>query len=676
MNLTELLDAMSAQRAANENRITKSQKAKMEAMPLIDWDCDFDIENLKKQAGRQWRVIFGNIETLLKRCLKAPNPSYFELSVYDSELMSKFGGARMTIQRTIQHACKLGFLACVDSSYRFGADNKKFCKSKKYALNEKMAKQFSKMCYSKSSKNEADHNPDNSTDNGGTGLSINDGNDTLYHIFEDDAKSGDLTTYITSSQHVFKLRGIKMGNETEAQVESFYDEFPFLPLFQSEAEELNRTFYADFVQLKSRWIPTISDKGVGFRATSKACQTRKGEERERVIFEPYFGHRDDVYHFDVKSSIYQINHALRFGRWAGNEVDFYQMIAGCQLSPEQRDSMKILCQQVYFCEEESRLGANVMWRAGLCRIADASELKNIALELKKRMIESIGEPVGKHVFVFESCVYHRLLKQLLSEGYKVVQVYDCFYSDDRAAVLRAESLLPQIAESTLREIGAIESKPLTMNENENQMNENNTTTNTDNDDLESFLSNMSWRDIEALGAPSQPRSRYGADTLTYQDCEEALGLTSEINEDAVETPCEDVMEKNTTESVERPQEAIERETEAVLEDNVEPVVEQTEVKPVETVKDDDETIDDVLNQIAKEYDLAHAGQKTTPVTAMDDDALDALIDRLGVEGGVKQYKDSGRSNSTRWNKIDISRHDAPQRGQQQYKKAMIFALNH
>lgn len=458
MTLANLLDIIVAQQQGKKHVSTITPALMM----IWDDDAKFDFESMKKQLGRKWRVQCANLVKLITRCQQAPNPACFEMSVYDKRLMVAFGGVASTITRTIQTAISLGLMACIDSSYVFGAKDASRNFSKKYSLNEKLAKLFLEANLQSNISNPNNQNSggpqENSTGNSKTAraearkesiLSNDNGLYTLDCRFAEDGKFA----YKTRKNGVCTYK-IADSEECPEPIKAFYGKFPFLRKIQDEAAEINGTFYRDFDVLKSQWIPTLDGDKVGFRATTRACLTKKGEERQSMVFDPYFGAGKEIYEFDVKASVYTINKWMRHGI-TDDVQDVYREISPIALDDAHRAAFKSLCQMIYFNQYPARTGANICHNLRIFDAGAAREVQSIADDIRARMIGTIGEPLQKDVFIYESCVYHRLLQQLLADGFKIVQVYDCFYSDDRAAIERAEAILPQIAEATLREIGAI-----------------------------------------------------------------------------------------------------------------------------------------------------------------------------------------------------------------------------
>lgn len=454
MTIEELLDLMIAAQAA-EN--VKEQAKKGGNQPLIQWDdLLIDDDFLRRNLGRKWKKQAEHLAVLFTHCLKAPNKDYFELSVYDKKLIKIFGQA-MTVSRTIKAACNLGIMACVDTSFVFGAKTKKKNHSRMYAINTKAAKAFLNVLHNKWIKADDDKNDEKTAPQTGRAtITANSKGDSFIH-------QSLCTHYITHSQDCkmpYKTRG-KSGKcvyytapeqDTPQAIVDFYTAFPFLGDYQRQAHAVNSTYYSAYPALCSAWLPTLSDgDNVGFRATSGACQSKKGEERQDLIFSPYFGEGKAVYEYDVKASIYAVTRLIHTGVWTSDDVDLYSLISPIDLTPARRKAFKLLCQMIYFAPHWGRVGANVCHHLRLARAGAATEIQAIVDGIRARMIDVIGAIKGKQIFVYESCIYSRVLARLLNEGHKVVQVYDCFYVDNAAAVERVKELLPEVARECLQD---------------------------------------------------------------------------------------------------------------------------------------------------------------------------------------------------------------------------------
>ena len=401
-----------------------------------------DEEILIKLLGQRWKVnlaLLGSFVDLYqyltgrKRITAIPIPS-------TSKALTRIFKDHQKVSRVLQLACKVDLLKCVGEKFRFGR-YETYCKC--YILN-KVVQDLIKSLIAK-----------------------HDINFTKYLVVncksKDFARDGVQGFVFDKEKHynvLFSSR-LRIPNMTDDEcLEILYRTYPFLVEYQALADEMNRTYLADTPEQQIVFQPSINRSRTGFitsigiRATSKVCSFKEHENANvgykgiwrKDYLKTFFG-TDQIYSYDVKSSIYRVSHLMNFGEWADEDIDFYERIYGKNFSsPEERAMFKDFCQRLYF-DSAGKLYAHTKgcFADLLAKGMGEEDIKQAISEMKGRMEFMLGNmSMNSEVFLHESCIYLDLVKSLREKGINVVQVYDGFYSDQEIAGL-CKRILPDIA---------------------------------------------------------------------------------------------------------------------------------------------------------------------------------------------------------------------------------------
>ncbi len=178
---------------------------------------------------------------------------------------------------------------------------------------------------------------------------------------------------------------------------------------------------------------------ISFRMTNQYCPAKvhsisdEDYESGRMI-------RDDiikekfgaVYENDVKSSIYRITYLLNHGVWLDSSIDLYEEIYGAKFkSKDDRDLFKHpFCMQLYFNKSSKQMKAHIEYKKSATKEWNK---ENGGLELimkaQDNMVKAIGKSYESEIFLHESCIYAQVAHKLRTMGYKVIQIYDGFFTD-------------------------------------------------------------------------------------------------------------------------------------------------------------------------------------------------------------------------------------------------------
>lgn len=150
--------------------------------------------------------------------------------------------------------------------------------------------------------------------------------------------------------------------------------------------------------------------------------------RDKLIKEKFGG----IYENDVKSSIYRITYLLNKGEWLDSSVDLYELIFGSPFkTKEERDLFKHpFCMQLYFNHSTRQMKHHIEYRKSATKMWNAEHDGFTLIEkARDNMFKAIGDSYGSEIFLHESCIYTQVAHRLREMGYRVIQIYDGFFTD-------------------------------------------------------------------------------------------------------------------------------------------------------------------------------------------------------------------------------------------------------
>ena len=432
--------------AKNKDKISfVRQKAPEQVSEYTQADFRNDVtdeETLVKLLGQRWEVnlaLLGSFVDLYQYVTSRKYVSEIPISSTTKPLVQIYKDRR-NVSRVLELACKVDLLKCTNEKYRFGQYG---TYAKTYIYN-KVVQDLIKSLIVKY-----------------------DINFTKYIVVN--CKSDDITY---NSGHEFSFDKEKHYNvvfSSRLRIPNMTDEeclgilhktYPFMREYQALADEMNRTYLKDCPEQQIVFQPSIkrSKSGyitsIGIRATSKVCSFKE-HENENVGYKGVwrrdylkdFFETDQIYSYDVKSSIYRVSHLINFGEWADENLDFYEKIYDQPFSSsDERTMFKDFCQRLYFDSPNAIYAHTKPCYADLlANGVSEARIKRDIVKMKDQMDYILGNlAMSNEVFLHESCLYLDLVKVLRDSGIKVVQVYDGFYSDQDIASL-CQSILPDIA---------------------------------------------------------------------------------------------------------------------------------------------------------------------------------------------------------------------------------------
>lgn len=150
--------------------------------------------------------------------------------------------------------------------------------------------------------------------------------------------------------------------------------------------------------------------------------------RDKVLMEKFGG----VWENDVSCSIYRITYLLNHGVWLDRSVDLYERIYGAKFaSKEERDLFKRpFCQRLYFGASSADVKKSMEFgRPGMKAWNRENEGFALIEKARGEMFRAIGRSYRSEIFLHESCIYTQVAHRIRRMGYRLIQVYDGFFTD-------------------------------------------------------------------------------------------------------------------------------------------------------------------------------------------------------------------------------------------------------
>ena len=154
----------------------------------------------------------------------------------------------------------------------------------------------------------------------------------------------------------------------------------------------------------------------------------RGRVRDSVIEKRLGG----IYENDVKSSIYRITYLLNKGKWLDRKIDLYPMMAGFNFQNEmERNLFKSpLAMKLYFSPSiDKTISTTIYQDSSMEDFFKKLNAKDVLLKAKENMINAIGSSYRSEIFLHESCIYTQVAHKIRQMGYRLIQIYDGFFTD-------------------------------------------------------------------------------------------------------------------------------------------------------------------------------------------------------------------------------------------------------
>ena len=139
-----------------------------------------------------------------------------------------------------------------------------------------------------------------------------------------------------------------------------------------------------------------------------------------------------VYENDVKSSIYRITYLLNNGEWLDREIDLYPRMAGFEFkSKEERNLFKSpLAMKLYFSSSiDKAISTSIYNSTSTKELFKKLNAKDVLQEARDNMLNVIGSSYRSEIFLHESCIYTQVAHKIRQMGYRLIQIYDGFFTN-------------------------------------------------------------------------------------------------------------------------------------------------------------------------------------------------------------------------------------------------------
>ena len=179
---------------------------------------------------------------------------------------------------------------------------------------------------------------------------------------------------------------------------------------------------------------------ISIRKTNQYCPAKVNDVTDEDRTSGKRAIRDDilmkkfgaVYENDVKSSIYRITYLLNNGIWLDSSIDLYERIFGAKFkNDDERDLFKApFCMQLYFNASSKSMKAHIEYKKSKTKLWNKLNYGYTLIDkARENMFKAIGKSWHSEIFLHESCIYTEVAHRLRLLGYKVVQIYDGFFTD-------------------------------------------------------------------------------------------------------------------------------------------------------------------------------------------------------------------------------------------------------
>ena len=377
------------------------------------------------------------------------------LSCTNKKLLSIFGSS-MEVSRAIDKMIACNLLKEYDSKYQFNANVEKYNKSKLYAYNYKVETQIKEYCKTNNI------NKYNISNVRNTDIV------TVANTFEIDQ------VRFSSKLHLLKPDDMSHDKFEQYLTACLYKNYKYLEKYQRLADTINEVYFADDPDRRIQFTPTFTwNTGrkavtkIGIRATNSLVSAKKEKEADDPEWIVY---RADLlkkyglnYEYDVKSSVPRVTYLMNNGIWLDDNIDLYEQIYHqfmndpfAEFDKQTRDIFKSFHMRVYF-DSEAKCAAHIKRAIAMksenYRKDDWKTLDYAIRSYKKALTKVVGQQYDSEIFFHESCIYLKVLFELLTKNKaNVMQIYDGFYTDKQ---INIQEIVSKQSEEYYREYNNI-----------------------------------------------------------------------------------------------------------------------------------------------------------------------------------------------------------------------------
>ena len=336
------------------------------------------------------------------------------------------------VSRLFQLAQEVQLIKCVDNTYRF--NTKRHNRSKMYAWNKKQEKTLlslfkkyhitDKFIKSLSSLNHS--------------YLI-----SIVNTFEKDEKK---KQELVEAKRRFNIRiaqrtCLPLSDEViAAGINERYPQYMAMCKTIAEDNAMKPIDEMDYANLNIKRDKNKNAISISIRKTNQYCPAKVNDVTDEDRTSGKRAIRDDilmkkfgaVYENDVKSSIYRITYLLNYGVWLDSSIDLYERIFGAKFeSKEDRKLFKApFCMQLYFNTSSKSMKAHIEYKKSKTKLWNKLNYGYTIIDkARENMFKAIGRSWYSEIFLHESCIYTEVAHRLRLLGYKVIQIYDGFFTD-------------------------------------------------------------------------------------------------------------------------------------------------------------------------------------------------------------------------------------------------------
>lgn len=348
----------------------------------------------------------------------------------NSKLWNIVYGSQRKVSRVVQYSKEIGLLYCVDENY---SSKLEYCKE--YAYDKRVERKLLELF------NEHQIESQSQSHNKSYVISMID-------TFARDKEQGELCDDYMKRGKIRIAQQTKLPLTKGSLMAGLSEVYPqYIEMLETIDEDNNSMELIDH----DHAIPTFKmdkDKnviGIGIRKTNGYCNLKVHGYEDRSSWESFGENernriRDSViekrlggiYENDVKSSIYRITYLLNKGEWLDRKIDLYPMMAGFDFkSKEERNLFKSpLAMKLYFSSSiDKAIHSTIYQCPQLKKSFEELNAKDVLQKARDNMFNAIGSSYRSEIFLHESCIYTQVAHRIRQMGYRLIQIYDGFFTD-------------------------------------------------------------------------------------------------------------------------------------------------------------------------------------------------------------------------------------------------------
>ena len=393
---------------------------------------DLSEEETEKKLGRKkfWNLaLLKPFVDILKYKTQTKTTTILSLSC-NSKFWNMVYKKPRYVSRLFQLAQEVQLIKCVDKTYRF--NTKRWNRSKMYAWNKKQEKTLLSL-----------FKKHHITDKLVQSLqSINYSH--LISIVDTFGKDEKKKQELVEADRRFNIRiaqrtCLPLSDEViAAGINERYPQYMAMCKTIAEDNAMKPIDEMDYANLNIKRDKNKNAISISIRKTNQYCPAKvkltdeeeksgKLSMRDSILVKKLGA----VHKNDVKSSIYRITYLLNNGVWLDESIDLYDKIFGYKLTAAERELFKApFCMMLYFNTSSKSMKAHMEYKNPKTKLWNELNYGYTLIEkARENMFKAIGKSWHSEIFLHESCIYTQVAHRLRLLGYKVIQIYDGFFTD-------------------------------------------------------------------------------------------------------------------------------------------------------------------------------------------------------------------------------------------------------